>query len=420
MNKSQNCKCTNKNTEYEQYNKEKNIVQYKEERNIIEEQNAEIIKKQPTNYSFEIPKTQQRQQQNNVKRVGQQFPEGQQIFAPTISDILEKYGGVEVFIQGDVTYGACCIDDYTATSVQCDFLVHYGHSCLLPINIMDIPTMYVFVSITFETQHFIDIMKMNFKSDINIILSSTIQFQNILENIRKELQNFFINPILIPQIKPLSSGEVLGCTSPNINNMKKQMERSIKVYKLLKKDIPSNIPPIEQYTTCIFIADGRFHLESLMIHNPQIKEFYRYNPYNKIMTRESYDLQKMQNNRYESICIAREAKCWGIVLSTLGRQGSLKQLDNVENILKLYKLPYIIVQSSEILVDRINTAYTKIDAWVQIACPRLSIDWGTEFTKPFLNLYEFNVCFHCASWLPNSIYPMDYYSDENQPWSALG
>ena len=28
---------------------------------------------------------------------------------------------------GDVTYGACCVDDYTARSLGCDFLIHYGH-----------------------------------------------------------------------------------------------------------------------------------------------------------------------------------------------------------------------------------------------------------------------------------------------------
>jgi len=31
---------------------------------------------------------------------------------------------------GDVTYGACCIDDYSAVALDCDMLVHYGHSCL--------------------------------------------------------------------------------------------------------------------------------------------------------------------------------------------------------------------------------------------------------------------------------------------------
>lgn len=29
-----------------------------------------------------------------------------------------------------------------------------------------------------------------------------------------------------------------------------------------------------------------------------------------------------------------------------------------------------------------------VDAWVQIACPRLSIDWGEGFALPTLNPYE--------------------------------
>lgn len=33
-------------------------------------------------------------------------------------------------VMGDVTYGACCVDDFTARALGADFLVHYGHSCL--------------------------------------------------------------------------------------------------------------------------------------------------------------------------------------------------------------------------------------------------------------------------------------------------
>lgn len=34
-----------------------------------------------------------------------------------------------------------------------------------------------------------------------------------------------------------------------------------------------------------------------------------------------------------------------------------------------------------------------VDAWIQIACPRLSIDWGEGFHKPTLTPYEVNPCF---------------------------
>lgn len=134
-----------------------------------------------------------RLQRVNAKRVALQFPEGLLAYACIISDILESYAhsfifyllinfhfckfisivlclteavisdcsfifpfprstlllcfhcaffslisvsfaNVETVVMGDVTYGACCVDDFSARSLGCDFLVHYGHSCLVPIQ----------------------------------------------------------------------------------------------------------------------------------------------------------------------------------------------------------------------------------------------------------------------------------------------
>lgn len=52
-----------------------------------------------------------------------------------------------------VTYGACCIDDYSARALGADFLVHYGHSCLVPIDVTTIRTLYVFVDIAIDVEH---------------------------------------------------------------------------------------------------------------------------------------------------------------------------------------------------------------------------------------------------------------------------
>lgn len=57
-----------------------------------------------------------------------------------------------------------------------------------------------------------------------------------------------------------------------------------------------------------------------------------------------------------------------------------------------------------------------IDAWIQISCPRLSVDWGAEFPKPLLNVYEAMVALEHTTWQEGS-YPMDYYSNEKAVWS---
>jgi len=43
---------------------------------------------------------------------------------------MYRFSGAEIIIMGDVTYGACCVDDFTASALGADLLVHYGHSCL--------------------------------------------------------------------------------------------------------------------------------------------------------------------------------------------------------------------------------------------------------------------------------------------------
>ncbi len=52
---------------------------------------------------------------------------------------------------GDVTYGACCVDDFTAKALGCDLMVHYGHSCLG--NCMILPRNYVLLYQKIDVQY---------------------------------------------------------------------------------------------------------------------------------------------------------------------------------------------------------------------------------------------------------------------------
>ena len=56
-----------------------------------------------------------------------------------------------------------------------------------------------------------------------------------------------------------------------------------------------------------------------------------------------------------------------------------------------------------------------VECWVQIACPRLSIDWGMSYSKPLLTCYEAFVALGEAEWREE--YPMDWYSNEGGVWS---
>jgi len=60
----------------------------------------------------------------------------------------------------------------------------------------------------------------------------TIQFGSSMHLVATKLKDVFAH-LEVPQIKPLSPGEVLGCTSPTLHDV----------------------------DALVFIADGRFHLE---------------------------------------------------------------------------------------------------------------------------------------------------------------
>ncbi|KAL9004496.1 MAG: hypothetical protein Q9188_002698 [Gyalolechia gomerana] len=339
----------------------------------------------PSNYSFEIHKTIHRIRSSGSKKIALQFPEGLLLFATTISDILTRFcSETETLIMGDVTYGACCIDDYTARALGCDLLVHYAHSCLIPVDVTKIKTLYVFVDIRIDTEHLIATLERNFELGKTIAMVGTIQFNATLHITKPALERAGFK-VLIPQTMPLSKGEILGCTSPRL--------------------------PEGAADLILYLGDGRFHLESAMIHNPSLPA-YRYDPYSRKLTRETYAHGEMQDTRYQAIRQAKTAKRWGIILGSLGRQGNPHTMTMIENRLRERGIPFINLLLSEIFPGKL-AMMSDVDCWVQIACPRLSIDWGYAFPKPLLTPYEALVALGVQEdWSSSNqgVYPMDFYS----------
>ncbi|KAK7061514.1 2-(3-amino-3-carboxypropyl)histidine synthase subunit 1 [Favolaschia claudopus] len=448
----------------------------------------------PRNYSLEIHKTIFHVRKNNATMVALQMPEGLLMFACTIADIIEKFTPALTVIMGDVTYGACCVDDYTAVALGCDMLIHYGHSCLVPMDQTSIKTLYIFVEIAIDSLHLSQSIRLNFPDDrqrfraalldseesdsqipagrqigpstaghlqiegptddpqeysstyepTKLALVSTIQFVAALQQLKEDLSseldvsgsvaqstgllteasvtqavdapkpNFWRGKYdaTIPRSKPLSPGEILGCTAPRLGDV----------------------------DALIYLGDGRFHLESIMIANPLIPAF-RYDPYSKKLTRERYDHREMHSVRDQAVKSARksiaaftqsdltaEAPLWGVILGTLGRQGSFKQLQAITNQLESSEtaIPYIPILLSELSPAKLALFSPHISTFIQTSCPRLSIDWGYAFDRPLLSPYETAVAVGKAvGWMDeddgaenkSNGYPMDFYA-AGSPWAV--
>ncbi|BGP28607.1 Diphthamide biosynthesis protein 1 [Rhodotorula toruloides] len=438
----------------------------------------------PSNYNFEIPKSVAQIRKNGAKRVALQMPEGLAMYGCALVDIIERFADCECVIMGDVTYGACCIDDYTARALGCDMMIHYGHSCLVPVDTTTIKTLYVFVEISVDRPHLAATVRLNFphcipsrslpdsgsakgkgpeleiaieppsssacsaggcgscgcaksssapappatneeKADgvTKLAVVGTIQFVAAVQGLKADLEaaeaaqveRLAIEAapsqddgakaaeadqpkkkrfeIVVPQVKPLSPGEILGCTAPR-----------------LAGDIDA----------LLYVGDGRFHLESIMIANPTVPAF-RYDPYTKRLTRELYDHEEMRRVRGQAVAQARESlvengkkqdedgkEAWAVVLGTLGRQGNLRVLKSVTRHLEgppssastalvpsspsahTSSTPFIPILLSELSPAKLSLL-RGVSTFVQTSCPRLSIDWGYAFPRPLLSSYEASV-----------------------------
>jgi len=162
-----------------------------------------------------------------------------------------------------------------------------------------------------------------------------------------------------------------------------------------------------------------------MISNPQYK-YYQYTPYDKKLTMEVYEYSKMISLRLNAIKKARKAKWAGIVLGTLGRQGSPKVVQKLQQKLKAHGFKTLVVMLSEVKEEKLSQ-FEFIDCWVQVACPRLSIDWGHFFSKPILTAYEMYTALGEADIfdvrteetpIEEYKYSMDFYRHDSEgPWA---
>ena len=452
----------------------------------------------PPNYAFEVPKTVWRLRTWGSTRPALQFPEGLLLFATTLADIVAAFvPGAAPLILGDVAYGACCVDDRAASAAGADALIHYGHSCLIPAPSCALPVLYVFVDIAADADHLVRSVVGAFGEGVprvggggkegrageegggekggpagstalapalppppppatppppararpHLALAGTIQFGSTVAAAAAGLRAAGF-PVTVPQARPLSPGEVLGCTAPRLGRAPTSPPPASKASPAAPSEAsegggaPSEAGPTasEAPEAIVFVADGRFHMEALMLANPSLPAF-RYDPYARALSEEVYDHAGMRRARAGAVRAARATLparggggggaappvAWGLALSTLGRQASSTGLvARLRRAMAARGVEAVTVLLSEVTPDKLRalsgggggrgraskqqpgdaaaaqSAGPGVAAWVQVACPRLSIDWGAGFSQPTLTPYEALVALGVAPWWEGS------------------
>ena len=295
----------------------------------------------------------------------------------------------------DVTYGACCVGRLDGQGIGGRFLGALW-SFLPRADVGDraLKSLYVFVEIAFDVDHLVGCVEAEFlraasgtASPIRpqkLALAGTIQFATGVEGLR--VARGRKNEKWLCRSNPLSAGVLAA-----------------------RPRLPEDVDAL------VFVADGRFHLESLMIRNHHVPAF-RYDPYSKRLTREAYDTRQLHRLRRRAVAAAANASRVGLVLGALGRQGSPAILRRVRSLLTQRGIAHFCLILTEVTPDTLKRFDAHVDAWVQVACPRLSVDWGHHFSKPTLSPYEAHVAWGSEAW-DDGHYPMDYYARSEKPWT---
>jgi 2-(3-amino-3-carboxypropyl)histidine synthase len=90
-----------------------------------------------------------------------------------------------------------------------------------------------------------------------------LMFCTCVQAVKRAVADVFPD-VAVPQSRPLSPGEVLGCTAPRLADR----DAFVCVLALASRDAGL-------IGACgnSFVGDGRFHLEAMMIANPDLRAY---------------------------------------------------------------------------------------------------------------------------------------------------
>jgi len=277
-----------------------------------------------------------------------QIPDGLKRKALKLADEIG-----DVIIDCESCYGACDLAVNEAKALECDKIIHFGHSKLLE---SDIPVEYKEIREKIN----IPLEKINLKEK-RIGLVSTLQFLDYLKAVKGLLEK---NGKIVKIGKGKGyDGQILGCDVSSAKSINKDVE------------------------AFLYIGSGQFHPLGLAIQTEKPVYFLNVEK-NKL--EDLKDLkEKFLKQKYTAIALAKDAKTFGILVSVKPGQLNLKLAKEIEKRLESKgKKAYILV-FNEIKPEKLEGL--NLDCYINTACPRIAIDNRTDFKKPILNSDELEI-----------------------------
>jgi 2-(3-amino-3-carboxypropyl)histidine synthase len=319
-------------------------------------------------FDFEEERIKQEIAKLGAKRVLLQLPEGLKPEGLSLAKIVEKTGALPI-ISADPCYGACDLATDDAGRLGIDLIVHFGHAKLVKHE--PIPTVYLEARANITISDVVKKSVSLLSKYSKISLATTVQHVQMLDEAREILVRAGKTVVIGDAGQTNYPGQVLGCDYSNVKSVANDVE------------------------AFLFVGGGRFH--ALGIALATSKPTIIADPYENRAYSISDETQKILKQRWASIEEAKHAKTFGVIIGLKPGQKRLEDGLKVKEIAEKNRKTAFLFSIREILPEALME-FPSVDAYVNTACPRISLDAPSKFLKPVLTVNEFMVVCGESTW----------------------
>jgi len=319
-------------------------------------------------FDFEEERLKQEIARLGAKRVLLQLPEGLKPEAPRLAKIIEKTGALPI-VSADPCYGACDLATSEAKSLAVDLIIHFGHAKLLKHE--KVPTIYIEARATVTVDSAVEASLPLLTKYSKIGLATTVQHVQTLGVVREILVRTGKVVVIGDAGRMSYPGQVVGCDFSNVKSVAQEVD------------------------AFLFVGGGKFH--ALGVALATSKPTVVADPYDKTAYSVDGEAQKILKQRWASIEEAGHAKTFGVLISLKPGQKHIDEAVKIKDAVEKMGKTACLFAIREILPEALME-FPTVDAYVNTACPRISLDDASKFRKPVLTVNEFMVVSGESSW----------------------
>jgi len=275
---------------------------------------------------------------------------------PKVQELALKIGkkfGIPAYLLADTTWGTCDLNSIGAKILNAEILFNIGHTNRIEIFEKNVIMIDAFDDISFDkvTKKCIELVR---GKTISLITDS--QHLHQIESVKKMLEENGVDVKIGKGKGQLNDGQVFGCEFyPATETMDK---------------VDANV----------FLGQSNFHAAGVALATN--RPTFILDPYFNEIQEITEFARKLQKKATLAIYKAAEAETFGVIVGLkegqLSKLTALKFKKELENLGKTVHL----IALTEITNERLRNL-KDIDAFIQVACPRISTDM--KFDKPILS-----------------------------------